>query len=296
MLRRFQPTTALYSVLPLSLGVAAYSGLAVWKEQSEYARYADFPAGLEAAISLVIGLMLAFRANRAFDRWWEGRILWGTLVNACRNLAVKANNLFDRRDGSFDRFHRLLVAFPCVLRDHLRDGVDVENVPVLAGEQFDGQHVPNWVVNQIYGILAAWKTEARIQYGEFRMLDREIKVFLEVCGGCERIRSTPIASSYRVFLNHALAVFLLTLPWGIVNEFGIWTIPIAFLTSYFIIAAEGIAAHIEQPFGIDGDGLDLDGVCETIQSSLEEIFATETMGNQLTNRSTGAAVGRGIEK
>jgi len=296
LLRRFQPTTALYSVLPLSLGVAAYSGLAVWKEQSEYARYADFPAGLEAAISLVIGLMLAFRANRAFDRWWEGRILWGTLVNACRNLAVKANNLFDRRDGSFDRFHRLLVAFPCVLRDHLRDGVDVENVPVLAGEQFDGQHVPNWVVNQIYGILAAWKTEARIQYGEFRMLDREIKVFLEVCGGCERIRSTPIASSYRVFLNHALAVFLLTLPWGIVNEFGIWTIPIAFLTSYFIIAAEGIAAHIEQPFGIDGDGLDLDGVCETIQSSLEEIFATETMGNQLTNRSTGAAVGRGIEK
>ena len=183
MTRRFLPTTALRSVLVLSLLVAAYSGLAVWKEQSQYARFADFPSGLEAAISLVIGLMLAFRANRAFDRWWEGRTLWGTLVNASRNLAVKANNVVGCRDESFVRFHQLLVAFPCVLRDHLRDGANAENVPALSGERFDGQHLPSWVVN-------------------------------------------------------------------------------------------------------------LDRLCKTIQSSVDEIFATETMGTQLTNRSTGAAVGR----
>lgn len=284
MLRRFLPTPALYSVFLLSLGIAAYSGLAVWKEQSPYARFADFPSGLEAAISMVIGLLLAFRANRAFDRWWEGRILWGTLVNACRNLAVKTNNVVAKRDESFERLRCLLGAFPYVLRDHLRDGAHVDQIPALSAERFDGQHLPSWIVNQIYGILEAWKLQQRIQYGEFWMLDRELKVFLEVCGSCERIKNTPIASSYRVFLNHALAVFLLTLPWGIVNEFGIWTIPIVFLTSYFFIAAEGIAEHVEQPFGPDGDGLDLDGICGAAQASVDEIFATETANRQLTDR------------
>jgi len=277
-MRRFLPTTALRSVLMLSLVVAVYSGLAVWKEQSRYAQLADFPSGLEAAISLVIGLMLAFRANRAFDRWWEGRILWGTLVNACRNLALKTNNVVGCRDESFVRFHQLLVTFPSILRDHLRNGANIENYPALSEERFDGQHLPGWVVNQIYGIFEVWKREERIQYGEFRMLDRESKVLMEVCGGCERIRNTAIASSYSVFLNHALTAFLLTLPWGLVNDFGIWTIPITFLTSYFMIAAEGISEHIEQPCRTGGDGLDLDQLCRTIQSSVDEIFATETIG------------------
>ncbi|MEO1980815.1 MAG: bestrophin family ion channel, partial [Fuerstiella sp.] len=74
-----------------------------------------------------------------------------------------------------------------------------------------------------------------------------------------------------------LAVFLPTLPWGIVNEFDLWTIPIVFFTSYFIIAAEGIAEHIEQPFGAKGDALDLDGICSAIEISVDEIFSTDTV-------------------
>ena len=259
--------------------MAAYSGLAVWKEHGPLSRFADFPSGLEAALSLVIGMLLAFRANRAFDRWWEGRILWGTLVNACRNLAVKANNLSASPDESTARLQRLLVSFPYALRDHLRQGAKVARLPDLSDERFDGQHVPGWIVNQMYGIFQTWKQEQRIEFSDFWMLDREAKVLLEVCGGCERIRNTPIATSYQVFLNHALSVFLLTLPWGIVNEFDQWTVPIVFLTSYFIIAAEGIAAHIEQPFGAAGDGLALDRICSVIESSVDEIFSTRTVNN-----------------
>ena len=257
--------------------MAAYSGIAVWKEHGFFARYADFPSGLEAALSLAIGVLLAFRANRAYDRWWEGRTLWGTLVNTCRNLAVKANNIAGLPDESTDRLRRLLVAFPYALRDHLRLGAEVSRLSGLSAEQFEGRHVPSWIVNQMYGILGGWKREQRIQFSEFWMLDREAKVLLEVCGGCERIRNTPIASSYRKFLNQALAAFLLTLPRGIVNEFDLWTIPIVFFATYFIIAAEGIAAHIEQPFGAAGDGLDLDGICSAIEVSVDEIFATETV-------------------
>lgn len=271
----------------MSFLVAAYSGLAVWKEQGPYARYADFPAGLEAALSLAIGMLLAFRVNRAFDRWWEGRILWGTLVNSSRNLAVKANNVVAKHDASFDRLHSLVVAFPFSLRDHLRGCSAFTQLPGLSGERFSGEHIPSWIVNQIYGIFEVWKCDHRIQYGEFRMLDREAKVLLEVCGGCERIRNTPIAASYRVLLHHAIWLFLLVSPWGLVDQFGWWTIPVVFLTSYLVIAAEIVAEHIEQPFGAIGDNLDLDGICQTIHRSVDEIFATETMSTlSQRNRAT----------
>jgi putative membrane protein len=276
LFRLMLPTAVLFRVLLWSVLIAAYSGLAVWKEHSSLAEYIDFSAGLEAALSLAIGLLLAFRVNRAFDRWWEGRILWGTLVNACRNLAVKANNVVAERDDSINRLERLITAFPFALRDHLRGGAEIKQTPGLEDERFTGKHLPSWIANQIYGIFEVWKREQRIQYGEFWMLDREAKVLLEICGACERIRNTPIAPSYRVILYHAVACFLLTLPWGIVNEFGYLTIPIVFLTSYFVIAAEELADHIEQPFDADGDGLDLDGICAGIEASVHEILATET--------------------
>ena len=277
MIGRMLPTAPLKRVLWTSLAMAAYSGLAVWKEQSPFHRVADFSPQLEAVLSLAIGLLLAFRANRAFDRWWEARTLWGTLVNCSRNLAVKSHNVIVRRDETSDRLERLIVAFPYALRDHLRGGVDPQTIPGLEQESCAAKHVPSWIVNQIYGIYELLKQDRRIQYGEFRMLDRESKVLLEVCGACERIRNTPIAASFRVILNHGLALFLLTFPWGIVNDFGLWTIPITFLAAYFAIGAEGIADHIEQPFQAHGDGLDLDGMCRTIEATVTEIFATETV-------------------
>lgn len=93
-------------------------------------------------------------------------------------------------------------------------------------------------------------------------------------GGCERIQNTPIAPSYRVILNHALVLYLLLLPWGVVDEFAWWTIPIAFITTYCFTGAEGIANRIEHPFFNAGQGLQLDQICEAIDASVSELFAT----------------------
>lgn len=273
------PTRALRAPLLWSVLMAAYSALAVWlvvgKRWEQFARYAELLAGLEAVLSLAIGLLLAFRINRAFERWWEGRTLWGTLVNACRNLAVKINNLVQDHDDEVRHIEELIVAFPYALRDHLRR----QPLRLPEGSRVnppDAGHTCSWIVNQLYGQLGVWKETGRIHYGEFRMLDREAKILLEVCGGCERIRNTPIAYSYRVLLNHLLAFFFLTLPWGIASEIGWATVPLVFLTTYFVTAAEGIADHVEQPFQPQGDGLDLDAICLEIAQTVHEALATST--------------------
>ena len=266
------PYSVLRRVLMWSVLMAAYSTLAVWKESGEYERYADVPPGLEAALSVAFGLLLAFRVNRAFDRWWEGRILWGSLVNACRNFAVKAAAVLTSRDASVDRLRQLLIAYPYALKSHLRGGVDADRLELDAGERIEAQHVPSAIVTRLYSIMNVWKEEGRIHYGEFRMLDRESKLLLDVCGSCERIRDTPIAPSYRTILSHAIVLYMLSLPWGIVNQFGWWTIPLVFVATYFIIGAQSLADHIEHPFVNDGDGLQLGRICQSIETSVNEIF------------------------
>ena len=99
-----------------------------------------------------------------------------------------------------------------------------------------------------------------------RIVDRE------VCGACERIKNTLIAQSYRVFVRQCLFLYLLVLPWGLVDDFEYWTVPLTVLVSYLLVAGEAIAHDVEEPFGANEDHLDLDAICRGIESSVGEIL------------------------
>ena len=95
---------------------------------------------------------------------------------------------------------------------------------------------------------------------------------MDVCGGCERIHRTPLAKSYRWFVRQLIAIYLITLPWGLTEDFGIWTVPTVVLIGYFMIGLEAIAADIEEPFGTDADDLRLDEMCRSVDASVREIM------------------------
>ncbi|MCA9060223.1 MAG: hypothetical protein KDA85_17060, partial [Planctomycetaceae bacterium] len=95
---------------------------------------------------------------------------------------------------------------------------------------------------------------------------------LDICGGCERIRNTRVVTSYRLFARQCVWLYLITLPWGIVDTFGWWTILLTAMLSYFMLGLEIVAEHVEEPFGLDEDDLDLDGLCRTIEVTTTEIF------------------------
>ena len=102
---------------------------------------------------------------------------------------------------------------------------------------------------------------------------------MEICGGCERIRRTRLSPSYRLFVRHCITLYLCTLPWGLVEDFEFWTVPLTVIMAYFMIGIEVIAHSVEEPFGMDEDDLDLDGLCITIRSTVNEIldrFGTQT--------------------
>lgn len=95
---------------------------------------------------------------------------------------------------------------------------------------------------------------------------------MNICGACERIQKTPIAHSHLWFIRQSIALYVLTLPWGLIEQFHFWTIPATMLLSYLLIGIELIAEAIEEPFGDSVDDLRLEEICRTIELSVCEIL------------------------
>lgn len=121
----------------LALLAGVYAVIPTASEYSKYHQIFDQPSEIHAALSLVLGWLLVFRTNTAYNRWWEARTLWGALVNASRNLAIKAKNLGNLSDSDRERIQTSLIAFPVALQCHLRDEIETklpQGIRTLAGE------------------------------------------------------------------------------------------------------------------------------------------------------------------
>jgi ion channel-forming bestrophin family protein len=278
ILRPLTTSRTLAKVGLWALAVGAYSTLAVWKEYSAHEDLIDLAPEIHAALTIVLGWLLVFRTNTAYARWWEARTLWGALVNSSRNLAAKLSRLANLPADARERTRQIIVAYPLVLRDHLRGEQSIERVKDLIGEGSSDIHVPSALVARMYSELARCRAEQRLGDVELRIVDNELRTLLEICGGCERIRNTRIVRSYRIFAQQCIILYLATLPWGIVDSFHWWTVPLTIISAYFMLGMETVAEHIEEPFGLDEDDLDLDVLCQTIERTVEQIYGVHDAG------------------
>jgi putative membrane protein len=266
-MRRMLSRVGLYALL-----VGGYAAVpAFLMARDRLQPLADVPGNIHAALALVLGWLLVFRTNTSYARWWEARTLWGNLINTTRNLSLKVARLIPAPAEDMLRVRRLLSAFAWVLKDHLRDGVSFQDSDIVEGEEIP-KHVPTYLVSRLYDQMSRWKLAGLIDGNMLIVIDEDLRKLLEIVGGCERIRNTRIARSYRTFARQCVFLYLATLPWGIAHDFGWWTIPVTALVSYFMLGLETAAEHTEEPFGCDDDDLDLDSLCRVIDASLDEIY------------------------
>ena len=228
-------------------------------------------SSLHTYLTLVLGGLMVFRTNTAYDRWWEGRKLWGQLVNDSRNLAIKIQNCVRAEDFEKRLFARRLCSFAVALKDHLRGGAKLQDLDGFKDSTDRPKHVPAYVTSAIYMQLEMWRRENQLGRIELLFLDTHASSLMNICGACERILKTPISISWRSFIRQILAIYLLSLPWGLEEDLGYWCVPLTVLVSYFMVGMETIAEDVEQPFGTDDDDLKLDEICESIRSSVSEI-------------------------
>lgn len=263
----------LRNVAVYAIGIAGYSFTAVWAEtHPAYGKYINLPSDLHAAFTLVLGWLLVFRTNSSYARWWEARKLWGALVNISRNMAIKVADLCKAGDDELNKFRVEIVAFAYGLKDHLRNESSLQALSGFEDCNDKPTHVPSYLITRMYEEIGAWKSNGFIDGDDLRVLDAEARQFLDICGGCERIRNTRVVRSYRTFARQCVGLYLVTFPWGIVDSFRWWTIPLTGIVAYFMLGLETVAEHVEEPFGYDEDDLDLDGLCRTIEVTVQEVF------------------------
>jgi putative membrane protein len=259
----------LLGIATLAVLAGVYATFCVWLELLIAPRFSGRTPNFHVTLSLVLGLLLVFRTNAAYARWWEARILWGSLVNASRNLAVKLVTIpVTAPKDEIAAAGRFVIAFPYALRDRLRNTVS-QDVPA---EFDDFAHKPSAMVKRLYELFTGWRREGHIDGMDLRIFDAEATKLLEICGACERILGTRMTRSYRRFARQCVVLFLLILPWEMAVTLGWWAAPMVVVIAYFMIGLEVVAEHVEEPFGHDEDDLDLDGLCATIHRSASEIL------------------------
>jgi putative membrane protein len=226
-------------------------------------------------VSIILGVLLVFRTNSAYERWSEGRRLWGQLTNDSRNLAMKVSRLMQLPQLEKRELGELVISFAYALKHHLRGSIPSRNLPgVESLEELAGKNIPVHVADKIYAKIGKWKSAGNIDNLEVLQLEGHLRAFMDICGSCERIRTTPLAVSYRAFMRQGISINLLMAPFYISNS-GLeiwWRLPIIMLTAYFLIGMEMIAEDIEDPFGKDGDDLPLDLLCSNIQKTIDQIL------------------------
>lgn len=227
---------------------------------------------MHGMLGFVISLLLAYRTNTAYDRWWEGRKLWGSLVNSSRNLALKLSvMLTDEKDKNFLR--QVIPAYASILSKHLSN----KEVSKMLYENIDleidhEKHKPNQVAKSIFEKINELYKSGKITGDQLITINNELQTFTDVCGACERIKNTPIPYSYSAFIKKFIFFYIMTLPFGYAFSLGYYSIPVVIFTFYVLASLELIAEEIEDPFGDDANDLPTEKISENIKKHVEEIL------------------------
>lgn len=254
--------------------ITLWVGAVTWFHQ--HIHKVDVPPTGHTLAGTALSLLLVFRTNASYDRFWEGRKLWGGIVNETRNLLRAAvTNIH-----SVELLRRLAAwtaMFPFALTRVLRRGqgelgpaaallpsTEVERVlaagnPALA------------VAMRMSAVLAEAKQRGLITDYVQMQIDQNVQLLVDYQGGCERIVRTPLPFAYMLHLRRTLILFLATLPFALVDTFGWATILVVLMVTYTFLGIEEIGVEIEEPFGTEDNDLPLEEISANIARTLDEL-------------------------
>ncbi|MDN5422278.1 MAG: hypothetical protein L0G39_00600 [Chryseobacterium sp.] len=243
----------------------------------------DYKVHLNPTIFTLLGLALAifmgFCNSASYDRFWEGRKLWGSLVIETRSLTRQILSLVnDPSTGAKEekeKMIKLISAFGWSLNYQLRDKSGTEHLTrLLSPEHAEQLKDKKFIPSIILGFIADWLNEQQrkgnIDTIVMTSMDHQLNQFSNILGGCERIHNTPLPFAYSVLLHRTVYLYCFWLPFGLVDSLG-WMMPlIVLLISYTFIALDAIIQEIGEPFGEEENDLALNSICRTIEYSIFE--------------------------
>ena len=239
------------------------------------------------ACNLVLGLLLVFRTNTAYERYWNGRIAWGTLIITTRNLAreiqiaiaAPTEKAKAEKKKAMERLVSFAIATKCFLRkespvEQLNDLLSAEDIAQIEKAERPPQLVTFWLSQY----LQEQFKQGHISEGQRIDINNQVNHLVESLSGCERIIKTPMPMSYKVYLKRLTLLYCLLLPLGLVEQLGWWTPSAIALVSFVLLGVEEIGHEIENPFGYGFNNIKLDAICDTLLTDIKTTMAFDRDG------------------
>jgi putative membrane protein len=239
--------------------VAIYSSVIYFIHQYYNLKEISIPLAVPTILGTIISLLLAFRSNQAYDRWWEARQLWGAIVNDCRTFTRQVLTFVDSSyDGEEkwalkERIVKRQIAWCYSLSHHLRKQNSKQNLEAYLTEDDlnnikDMDHVP-LALNELQGhdLRTLYKLGWINEFQQINM-DNTLTGFVNSMGGCERIKNTVFPATYSVYIHWLVLFFVLLLPFSLIEFFGILQVPLVIAISSAFFLIEKMAIHLQDPF------------------------------------------------
>jgi putative membrane protein len=254
-----------------------------------HGKFFNYKIPLNAAPFTLIGLALAiflgFYNNASYDRFWEGRKLWGALLIDTRSLCRQAITMsgYEANSAELKHFVHLLIAFVFTLKHQLRQtdaGEDLQRLlpPNFADAVGKAKFKPIKILQEMGAWLQQGKAKGQIDSITITAFDHNLNNLSQIVGGCERIAGTPIPYTYKVLLHRTVYLYCFLLPFGLVDSIGWMTPLIVVFIAYTFIALDAVVNEIEEPFGVSPNDLGLNAMSRMIESSLREMAGEDIGG------------------
>ena len=261
----------------LIISLAYYKGLPV-----------SFSFSYNLIPGIVLGLLLVFRTNTAYARFWDGCSAWGKLKISSRILARKISTIIpvDSPEDQKEKIYylQLVPVMISSIKTHLRnESIDQRGRLILRQEHLEElttvQHQPLRIVNWFASYFYRNYQQGKISDKLFMELSNILDAIVSGLGSCEGILNTPMPKAYSIHLKHLLLIYCLSLPIQFVAQADFWVIPLSGITTFALLGIEAIGLEIEDPFGYDPNDLPLDLYCEKIYEEVDELleFATRSI-------------------
>ena len=276
-------------ILPTLLVNIALATFVTWSHGDLWDLKITLTAIPFSLIGLPLAIFLGFRNNSAYDRFWEGRKLWGELVLRCRNLARQCIGLVDdpapalSSNGLQDIRVRMVwraIAFVQVLRDRLRSQPTAASVQALLtpAEYADMEaaaNKPDWLMRQMGLDLQRCVKDKRIDPCLAANIDQTLSAMTAAAASCERIKNTPIPYSYTLLLHRTAYLYCFLLPFGLVDTIGFMTPFVVAIVAYTFFGLDELGDELEEPFGLEPNDLPLDAMCRAIEIDLRSALGDD---------------------
>lgn len=277
----FQKADTVRKLTPLILTIGVYSAVLAYLILIQWRVGEDTDLKnislMHSLLGFVISMLLVFRTNTAYDRWWEGRKQWGALTNASRNLSMKLSGLLGPERSDERNFYKEMIPnYAFSLKNHLRGcykSEELRDTLFFTRKNIRPEdHVPNQIASAIFAKTIELQKNGVFLPEHILMINEELTSFTDICGACERIKNTPIPLSYSSFIKKFIFTYCLTLPIGYVFSLHFLVIPFVMFVFYILASLEVIAEEIEDPFGEDSNDLPIDRICQGISTTSKALL------------------------